>query len=96
LAAGTRVTIGVTAGLGPISRRKETFINIRKIINRRIRKQGQNVDLAGDVNAVISANVGERGSVTRTSSKQRVVQRSRAEASAGTESIEGGADESSG
>lgn len=59
-------------------------MNIRKIISRRIRKQGQNVDLAGDVNAVISANVGERDSVTRTTSKQQIVQRSRAEASAET------------
>ena len=51
-------------------------MNIRKVISRRIRKQADGVDLAGDVNAVISANVGERGSVTRTSSKQRIVQRS--------------------
>ena len=71
-------------------------MNIRKIINRRIRKQGQNVDLAGDVNAVISANVGERGSVTRTSSKQRIVQRSRAKASAGTESIDSRAPDETG
>jgi hypothetical protein len=63
-------------------------MNLRKIISRRIRKQGQNVDLAGDVNAVISANVGERGSTTRTSSKQRIVQRSRANATAGTDSID--------
>jgi hypothetical protein len=65
-------------------------MNIRKIIDRRIRKKGQNVDLVGDVNAVISANVGERGSVTKTTSKQRIVQRSRTTASAGTESLDSG------
>jgi hypothetical protein len=51
-------------------------MQIRKLIQRRIRKQGDGVDLVGDVNATIAANVGERGAHTRTSSSQRIVQRS--------------------
>jgi hypothetical protein len=47
-----------------------------KFIQRRIRKQGNGVDVAGDVNAAIAANVGERGAQTRASSSQRIVQRS--------------------
>jgi hypothetical protein len=47
-----------------------------KLIQRRIRRQGKGVDLIGDVNAAIAANVGERGGTTRTSSSQRIVQRS--------------------
>ena len=47
-----------------------------KLIQRRIRKQGNGVDFIGDVNAAIAANVGERGAQTTTSSTQRIVQRS--------------------
>lgn len=47
-----------------------------KFIQRRIRKQGNGVDLVGDVNAAIAANVGEPGAQTRVSSSQRIVQRS--------------------
>jgi hypothetical protein len=47
-----------------------------KLIQRRIRKHGNGVDLVGDVNAAIAANVGERGAQTSTSSTQRIVQRS--------------------
>jgi len=47
-----------------------------KFIQRRIRKQGNAVDLVGDVNAAIAANVGEPGASTRVSSSQRIVQRS--------------------
>jgi len=47
-----------------------------KLIQRRVRKHGSGVDLSGDVNAVIAANVGERGARTSTSSTQRIVQRS--------------------
>lgn len=45
-------------------------MNIRKIISKRIRHDKDGVQIAGDVNAVISANVGERGSSTHVSSKQ--------------------------
>ena len=47
-----------------------------KLIQRRIRKHTNGVDLVGDVNAAIAANVGERGAHTSTSSTQRIVQRS--------------------
>jgi hypothetical protein len=53
-------------------------MNIRRIIERRIRQQGKGVNAAGDVHAVISANVGEGSSHTHVSSRsrQRIVQRS--------------------
>jgi hypothetical protein len=46
-------------------------VNIRKVIQRRIRLSREGVDVAGDVNAVISANVGRDRSTTSVSSKQR-------------------------
>jgi hypothetical protein len=53
-------------------------VNIRKVIRRRIRHHAEGVDFAGDINAVVAANVNEPGSVNRvsSSSSQRVVQRS--------------------
>jgi hypothetical protein len=54
-------------------------VNIRKVINRHFRRADNGVQAVGDVDAVISANVGEKGgSVSHTSSRQRsrVVQRS--------------------
>ena len=51
-------------------------MNIRKIIEKRIRHSRDGVDVVGDVNAVVSANVGERKSSASVSSRQRVVQRS--------------------
>ena len=58
-------------------------MKIRKIVQERIRHAGEGVNVAGDVNAVVSANVNEPGpSHTSVSSRQRVVQRSgRAKAS---------------
>ena len=50
-------------------------MNLRKVIDARIRRRAQGVDIAGDVNAVIAANVNEPGSSTSVSSKQTVVQR---------------------
>ena len=47
-------------------------MSIRKVIERRIRHRGNGVDIAGDVNAVVSANVGEPGKSTHVSSKQTV------------------------
>jgi hypothetical protein len=54
-------------------------MSFRKIISKRFRREADGVQIAGDVNAVVSANVGERGSSARVSSKQtsHVVQRSR-------------------
>jgi hypothetical protein len=42
------------------------------VIERRIRRRGGGIDLAADVNAVISANVGGKGQRTVASSEQRV------------------------
>lgn len=47
-----------------------------KLIQRRLRRHAHGVDLVGDVNAAVAANVGERGTSTHASSTQRVVQRS--------------------
>ncbi len=51
-------------------------MKFRKIIGRPIRHLRDGLDVVGDVNAVVAANVGERGSTTDVSSTQRVVQRS--------------------
>jgi hypothetical protein len=52
-------------------------MRVAEIIRRRIRRSSEGVDFAGDVNAAIAANVGERGAATHVSSSQRIVQRSR-------------------
>ena len=51
-------------------------MNINKILRRRIRERIGDVDFAGDVNAVLAANVDESSSTTSVSSHQTVVQRS--------------------
>ena len=52
-------------------------MRVNKIIRKRIRRSGDGSNLAGDVNAAVSANINERGSSkTRVSSRQRIVQRS--------------------
>lgn len=53
-------------------------MNILHVINRRLRREEKGVQVAGDVNAVVSANVGEPGSRSGVSSRQRtkIVQRS--------------------
>jgi hypothetical protein len=51
-------------------------MNLRAIISRRIRTSGGGVRAVGDVNAVVSANVGERGSVSSASSRQETAKRS--------------------
>ncbi len=53
-------------------------MNLRKVISRRFHRTGSAGQVAGDVNAVVSANIGEPGSVSHTSSRHRtrVVQRS--------------------
>jgi hypothetical protein len=47
-------------------------MQVLKVIQRRIRRQSEGVDLVGDVNAAISANVGERSSSSRVSSRSTV------------------------
>jgi hypothetical protein len=51
-------------------------MNIKKVVQRRIRERIGDVDFAGDVNAVVAANVNESKSTTSVSSRQTVVQRS--------------------
>jgi hypothetical protein len=55
-------------------------MQVRKIIQRRLRGRGGGVDLAADLNAAIAANVGERGQTTHATSRSTTVsdqQRSR-------------------
>jgi len=47
-------------------------MNIARIIRRRIRHSSDGVDLVGDVNAVVAANVGGSGSTQHVSSSQHV------------------------
>jgi hypothetical protein len=52
-------------------------VRFRRVINKAFKRAGEGSAAAGGVNAVVSANVNERGrSVTRVSSSQRIVQRS--------------------
>jgi hypothetical protein len=46
-------------------------VNLRKIIQRRIRSRKGGLNAAGDVSAVIAANVGEKPGRTHVSSKSR-------------------------
>jgi hypothetical protein len=57
--------------LFPLPRRgKVRPVQIRKLIERRIRRAGGGVNVDSDVHAVVAANVGERGAVTHASSEQ--------------------------
>ena len=51
---------------------KKLVMQIRKIIERRIRRNANGIDLVGDVNAAISANVGESSSTSHVSSRSSV------------------------
>jgi hypothetical protein len=51
---------------------KNFGVQIRKIIQRRIRRNTNGVDLIEDVNAAISANVGESSSTSHVSSRSSV------------------------
>ena len=52
-------------------------VKVRKLIQRRLRHENEGMNVSGDVNAAISANVNEPGpSRTHVSTRQRVVQRS--------------------
>jgi hypothetical protein len=52
-------------------------MQLRKLIEKRIRHAGNAVNAAGDVSAAVSANVGESGSHQHVSrkSRSRIVQR---------------------
>jgi hypothetical protein len=60
----------------PLYWAKTTFVQIRKIIQRRIRGASDGLDFVGDVNAAIAANVGERSSTNRVSSRSSVTAKS--------------------
>jgi hypothetical protein len=47
-------------------------MRIQKVIQRRIRRRSDAVDFVGDVNAAISANVGERSSTSHVSSRSSI------------------------
>ncbi|HYH28264.1 MAG TPA: hypothetical protein VEA19_05770 [Actinomycetota bacterium] len=51
-------------------------MEFRRVIRKRIHRDDEGVQLDGDVNAVISVNVGGGSSSSSTSSHQRIVQRS--------------------
>lgn len=51
-------------------------MNVRKIIQKRIRRDDGGVHIVGDVNATIAANVNEPGGHTHVSTRTRVEQRS--------------------
>ena len=51
-------------------------MRIRKIVQRRVRGQGDGVNVAADVNAAVIGSVNESGAAhTKASSSQRLVQR---------------------
>jgi hypothetical protein len=45
---------------------------MRKIVNRRIRRQGKGGSVVADVNAVVTGNVGKAGRTTAESTRQRI------------------------
>jgi hypothetical protein len=51
---------------------------VKKVFKRRIRRQQDGVNVAADIDAVVSVNTGESGrtSITRSRSRSRIVQRS--------------------
>jgi hypothetical protein len=55
-----------------VSPRKEAgnAVQVKRLIRRHIRKSGSGIDLAADVNAVVSVNVNERGTTTSTTSTE--------------------------
>jgi len=54
-------------------------MQLRKVIERRLRRAAAGVDAQSDVHAVVAANVGERNRVTSVSSKQAVAGAKRSE-----------------
>lgn len=58
---------------------------MRKVIRKRIRYDEDGVQVNGDVQATIAANVGQKGSRTSVKSTQRIVQRSTSRDAGGKE-----------
>jgi hypothetical protein len=44
-------------------------VQVKRLIRRRIRKSGSGIDLAADVNAVVSVNVNEHGTTTSSTTR---------------------------
>jgi hypothetical protein len=44
-------------------------VQVKRLIRRHIRKSGSGIDLAADVNAVVSVNVNERGATTSSTTR---------------------------
>jgi hypothetical protein len=66
-------------------------VNLRKVIERSLRRRGAGEGVAGTVNTAVAANVGERGTSTLVSSKQRIVQRDgRTEVTTEEQEVKGG------
>jgi hypothetical protein len=70
--------VDVRFAAAPCGHDPHAAMNFLRVISKRIRREESGVQIAGDVNAVLSANVGKRGSTSRVTSTQRsrVVQRS--------------------
>jgi hypothetical protein len=50
-------------------------VKMQKVIRKRIRRNDGGINLVGDINAVVAANVNERGSSSASvSSRQQIVQ----------------------
>jgi hypothetical protein len=60
-------------------------VRVRKVIRRAIRITDDGVDGTGDVNVVIAANVGERGTRASAAAGRRTVRPSRPTAAGGRE-----------
>lgn len=45
-------------------------MQLRKVIERRLRRTAAGIDAQSDVHAVVAANIGERGSVTKVTSSR--------------------------
>jgi hypothetical protein len=74
-------------------------MNLRRIIQRRIRHHGRGVNAVGDLNAVVSANVNEPGlrNVVSSRARSRVVQGpGRTQVFDESDTTRGGADEPAG
>jgi hypothetical protein len=53
------------------------LVKINKVIQKRLRRRGDGVNIIGDVNATVAGNIGEGGtSRSRIASRQSIVQRS--------------------
>ena len=55
------------------------FVRMRKVVRKKIRHQGDGIDVVADVNGVVAGNIGQRDSSTvgvSSKSRTRIVQRS--------------------